>query len=168
MFGRHAESFIGVVTGSAHGVENSSVFVAIHHEVRATVVLVDNCLQQRLGDTRTARRQRNQVEPCHEFRIVGHEGLVAADPRVVVGVTRLVETDDRMNQKIGARLPCGLDHHGLLGAVDGAVGLKRHHAPPPETGKLPPEFGRRQAKLAVVVVDRKLERLDPAGDSPFS
>jgi hypothetical protein len=86
----------------------------------------------------------------------------------VVGITGLIEADDRMDEDIGTCVARRLHHHCLLSPMDGAMGLKGEHLLPAEIRKKLTGFSGCSTELWVVVVDWQLKGLDATGNCPPS
>ena len=92
-----------------------------------------------------------------------HDRLVAADPRVVVDVTRLGHADDGMDEEVGLHLLGRPQGELVVGTVQRVAGLEGDHPAPAQAGELGPQLRRRAAQRRVVVVGGQLDALQGAG-----
>jgi len=123
-------------------------------------------VQQGLAAASRAHRQWQEIEAHHGLWKFGQHSLVTANPGVVVGITRLIEPDNRMDEDVGAGVPRRLHHHCLLSSMDGAVGLEGEHLPPPETREQPTKVRGSLTQFGVIKMDGQLEGLDSTGHRP--
>ena len=62
-----------------------------------SVVLSDNGVPNGLSGTSHSHGQRQQCQVSHTVRVLGHQGLVGSNTGVMVHVSGLGETDDRVD-----------------------------------------------------------------------
>ena len=75
--------------------------VAADDQMRAAVVATNDRVPDRLARPAHPHCQRQQRQVGRVLRVVGHQGLVATDARVMVDVARLRHAHDRMHKQIG-------------------------------------------------------------------
>ena len=98
--------------------------VAADDEVRAAVVLADDRVPDGFARAAHSHRERQEREHGRVLRVVRHEGLVAADARVVVDVARLGHADDRVDEQVRAFFLRGAERELVVRAVHRVAGLE--------------------------------------------
>ena len=115
-----AEHFLGLVRAierSAVAVLARAGVVAADDEVRAPVVLADDRVPYGFARAAHPHRQRQQGQHCSPFRVATEQGLIAADPGVVVDVARLGHPHDRVDQHVGVDSGSGAQGQLLVRSV---------------------------------------------------
>jgi hypothetical protein len=73
---------------------------------------------------------------CHTLWVRRHEGLVSPDSGVVVDISRLGESDNRVNEDVCSSLSSSSDSEFSVGSVHGVSGLESDDGPPRELVKV--------------------------------
>ena len=130
------------------------------YEVGGSVVLSDNGVPDGLSGTGHSHGQRQQSQVSHTVGVLGHQGLVRSNTGVVVHVSRLGETDDRVDQDVGLSLSGGSYSQLSVSSVHGVPGLEGDNLAPCHLLEEVSEFGRGVPQVDVVEVLRRLDGLD--------
>jgi hypothetical protein len=161
-----ADEFLGVVWPVERptlGVGAWPGVIASHDEVGDPVVAPDDGVQRGLAGSPHAHGERQQRQHRRVVGVAIHDRLVAANPRVVVDVTRLGHADDGMDEEVGLHLLGRAQGELVVGAVQRVTGLEGDHPAPAPSGELGPQRRRRVAQRRVVVVGWQLDALEGAG-----
>ncbi len=118
--------------------------VAAHDEMRATVILADQCVPDGLAWTAHAHGQRQQGKFRSRLRELGEQQLVAAHTRVVIHIAGLRHAHHGMNQQVRLDLLGSAECQFDVGPMHGITRLERHYAAPALASKLRPNFGWSQ------------------------
>ena len=111
------------------------------YKVRGTKVLSDDGVPDGLSGSSHSHGKGQEGEVGHALRVGGHEGLVGPHPGVVVDVSGLGETDDRVDEDIGAALSGGSDGQLSVGSVHRVSSLESNNLAPCDLVEVRSELG---------------------------
>ncbi len=155
-------SLIGAVERLSVGIFARAGMIAAHNEVRAAVVLANQCVPDRLARPSHAHRQGQQGKLHGSLRIFGGQQLVTAHPGEIVHVARFGHSHHRMDQEIGLHLLGRAETQFLMSPVHGVASLKGNDPAPAQPGEFGPKFSRGKPQRAEVVMRGQLQALDAA------
>ena len=164
VFGNEGLGVIWAVEVLAGRVLTGAGVVTADNEVGDTVVLSDNGVPESLTGTTHAHGEGQKGKRSHAVGVSGHETLVDAYTGVVVDVTGLSHTDDRVNEHVSLALTGSTDGELTMSAVHWVSGLESNNLPPGDLVKVLSELGRGVSKLDVVIVGRLGDGLDATTD----
>jgi hypothetical protein len=138
--------------------------VTANDEVGCAKVLADDGVPKSLSGSSHAHGKGEESEVGHTLRVRRHEGLVSPNTGEVVDVSGLGETDDGVDEDVGATLTSRSDRELTVSAVHGVTSLESDDLPPCDLVEVRAELGGGVSERDVVVVRRSLDRLDLAAD----
>lgn len=145
----------GVVRGvevNTLGVGTWTSMVSTDDEVGGTVVLSDDGVPERFSVTTHSHGQRQERELSHTGRVLLDDLVVHLDSGVVVNVTWLGGTDNRVDQELGHLGSGGSDGQLSVGSVQWVSGLEGDDLGPGLGAELGSQLSWRLSGLSVVVV----------------
>ncbi len=116
--------------------------VTSNDEMRSTEVLADYGVPYGFTGTSHAHREGKKSKVAHPVGVLGHDGFVDPDTGVVVDVTRLGETDDRVDEDVGLSLASRADGKFTVGAMHGVASLEGDDFPPSDLLEVCPQLSR--------------------------
>jgi hypothetical protein len=126
--------------------------VTADDEVGSTVVLSDNGVPESLTGTSHAHSKGKESESGHAVRVSGQKSLVDTDTGEVVNVTRLGETNDRLDEDVGLLRAGGADRQLTVSTVHGVSGLESNDLLPSELVEVSTELRGSESEVEEVVV----------------
>ncbi len=148
--------FLGVVRpveGLARGIVAGAGVVSTDDEMGAAEVAADDRVEEGLARSGHPHRQRQEAEDDRVLVVVVvHQGPIAADTGEVVHVSRLGDTDDRVDEQAAADLLGRELGQFFVGPVQGVSGLEGNDLLPALLGEVGSDLGRGLAEFDEVVV----------------
>ena len=138
--------------------------VAADDEVRAAVVLANDCVPERLARSAHAHRERQQRERGRLLRVRLDQMLVAAHARVVIDVAGLRHADDGLNQQIRLDLFGRPERELLVRAVHRVARLERDDAAPAELLESLTKLARSISQVLEIVMARRFDTAELAAE----
>ncbi|KAH3668235.1 hypothetical protein OGAPHI_001989 [Ogataea philodendri] len=126
--------------------------VSSHDEVGSTIVLSDNGVPNSFSVTGHSHGKRQQSKLGHSVWILLDDLLVHLDSGVVVDVTRLGESNNRVDQQVGKLVSSGTHGKLSVSSVHWVSGLESNHLLPVLVAELGPQLSRSLSEPSIVVV----------------
>jgi hypothetical protein len=119
-----------------------SSVVTTNNKVGSTKVLADDSVPHSLTGTGHTHSKGKESKVGETVGVGGDESLVGAHTSVVVDISWLGETDDGVDEDVGATLTGGADGELTVSAVHGVTGLESDNLAPGDLGEVGTELGR--------------------------
>jgi hypothetical protein len=137
------------------------------YEVGSTVVLSDDSVPDGFSRTGHSHGQGQQGQVRHTVGVLGHQSLVRSNTGVVVDISGLGQTDNRVDQDVGLSLSGRSDGQFSVGSVHGVSGLESDDLSPCHLLEEASQLGRGVSQIDVVKVLGRLNGLDFSADVEF-
>jgi hypothetical protein len=127
--------------------------------VGSTKVLPDDSVPQSLPWSSHSHSQRQQGQMSHSLGVRRHQCLISPNSGVVIDISRLGQSNNRVNEDVGSSLSSSSDGEFSVGSVHWVSGLESDNSPPREFVEVCSELGGGvylSAMLVVVSIRRKL------------
>ena len=117
--------------------------VTTNDEVGYTKVLSDDGMPHSFAGSCHTHGEWEQSELTHSVRVLGHNGLIDTYTGIVVNITRLRETDNRVDKDVSLALACSADRQFTVGTMHRITSLESDNLAPRELLEVCAKFGGR-------------------------
>lgn len=128
--------------------------VTANDEVRHTKVLSNDGVPKSLARSTHSHGQRQESQVSRSVRVSGHQAGVHSDTRVVVDITWLGHTDNRVNQDVGLTLSSSSHSELTVSSVHWVTSLEGNDVAPSDLAEVVSQLGGSVSESDVVVVSR--------------
>src|ERR1700735_3349583 len=94
------------------------------NEVRRAEVLSDNCMPYRFPRACHAHSKGKKCKMAHTIGVFSHDSFIHTHTGIVIDITRLGKTDDRVDEDISLPLTGSTDGEFTVGSVHRVASLK--------------------------------------------
>jgi hypothetical protein len=102
----------------------------VTHKVGSTKVLPDDSVPQSLPGSSHSHSKGQQSQMSHSLGVGRHQCLISPNSGVMVDISRLGQSNDRVNKDVGSSLSSGSDSQFSVGSVHWVSGLESDNSPP--------------------------------------
>lgn len=100
------------------------------YKVGGTKVLSDDSMPQSFPRSSHSHSKRQQGQMSHSFGVGRHQSLISPNSSVVIDISRLGQSNNRVNEDVGSSLSCSSDGQFSVGSVHRVSGLESDYSPP--------------------------------------